>query len=84
MCDPHAGGQWHQTWSEALQAEWLRQFYRIALSKPFVESVTWRDLADVPGHYLPFGGLLRGDLSPKPAYEALLELRKELGLMRKR
>lgn len=84
MVDPRRGGQWHEAWSERLQADWLRAFYQVALSKPFVESVTWRDLADLPGHYLPYGGLLRGDLSPKPAYEALLEFRQEFGLGRKR
>jgi hypothetical protein len=84
MLDPRLGGLWHEAWSESLQADWLRAFYRIALSKPFVESVSWRDLADVPGHFLPYGGLLRGDLSPKPAYEALLEVRTELGVTRKR
>jgi hypothetical protein len=84
MLHPRTGGEWHAAWSERVQADWLRSFYRVALSKPFVESVTWRDLADLPGHFLPYGGLLRGDLSPKEAYGALLELRGELGLGRKR
>jgi len=74
--NPALAGVWRQRWSEPVQAEWLQRFYEIALSKPFVESVTWRDLADTPGHYLPHGGLLREDLTPKPAYEQLMELRR--------
>lgn len=75
---PAAAGTWRGPWSEAVQAEWLRRFYEIAMSKPFVETVAWRDLADVTGHYLPHGGLLRADLSPKPAYDQLMVFRKNL------
>lgn len=69
------GGIWKAPWSEAIQAEWLRAFYEIAFSKPFVETVAWRDLCDGPGRILPSSGLLREDLSLKPAYEALLDVR---------
>lgn len=74
---PAAAGQWHAKWSEAVQAEWLERFLEIVLSKPFVETVTWRDLADTDGHYLPHGGLLRRDLAPKAAYDQLLVLRNQ-------
>ncbi|MCH7813406.1 MAG: endo-1,4-beta-xylanase [Planctomycetes bacterium] len=73
-----AGGAWHSPWTEDLQAQWLRGFYEIALSKSFVDSVTWCDLADAGGHYLPHGGLLRRDLTPKPAYQQLANIRKEI------
>ncbi len=72
------GGYWHEPWSEDLQARWFRDFTRIALSKPFVETITWRDLADYEGHYLPHGGLLNRDLSPKKAYAELLRIRRSL------
>lgn len=71
-------GQWHAPWSQRLQAEWLQAFYRIAISKPFIESVCWRDLADYEGHYVPHGGLCRNDLEPKLAYK---ELRNFKGLL---
>ncbi|MBN1341878.1 MAG: endo-1,4-beta-xylanase [Phycisphaerae bacterium] len=71
-------GFWHAAWTEELQARWLRDFIRIALSRPFVESVAWRDLADYEGHYLPHGGLLNRDLSPKKAYAELLRIRRSL------
>ena len=80
----HGGGRWHEPWSESLQAQWLKHFYLIALSKPFVESVTWRDLLDpqrispAQGASLPTGGLIKGDGTPKPAFGALLKIREEL------
>ena len=64
-------GQWHAPWSPRLQAEWLQAFYRIAISKPYVESIAWRDLADFEGHYIPHGGLCRNNMEPKIAYREL-------------
>ena len=63
------GGQWHQPWSPRLQAEWVQAFCRVALSKPFVESICWRDLADYEGHFIPHGGLCRNNMEPKLAYK---------------
>lgn len=73
------GGCWLKPWDEMVQAKWLKGFYTIALSKPFVESITWRDLADRPSNKLiPHGGLLKADLSPKPAHKVLKDLRADL------
>jgi hypothetical protein len=77
------GGSWHEPWSEEVQARWLQHFYLIALSKPFVESVTWRDLVDPVraagrGVRLAAGGLVKPDGTPKPSYRTLLKLRAEL------
>ncbi len=72
------GGAWRGAWTEETQARWLESFYEIALSKPFVDTVTWRDLSDTGRHYLPHGGLLRSDLTPKPAYDRLVALRKDI------
>ncbi|GAG48332.1 unnamed protein product, partial [marine sediment metagenome] len=47
-------------------------------SKPFVESICWRDLADYEGHYIPHGGLCRNDMEPKLAYKELRSLRAKL------
>jgi hypothetical protein len=71
-------GRWHTPWSPRLQAEWLQAFYRIGLSKPFVESICWRDLADYEGHYLPHGGLCQKDMTPKLAYKELRNFRAYL------
>ncbi len=60
------GGTWRQEWNEDVQAVWLREFYQTALSKPFVETVTWRDLADeAPTAVMPNGGLIRANHTPK-------------------
>lgn len=68
-------GFWHGSWSEQTQADWLEQAYQIALSKPYVESITWQDLVDRDDTVLQNGGLLRKDLSPKPAFERLCRLK---------
>ncbi|MDD4889246.1 MAG: endo-1,4-beta-xylanase [Phycisphaerae bacterium] len=62
------GGQWRRPWDEALQAEWLKQFYALCLSKPYVRTVAWRDLADFEGHFLSHGGLLRATLEEKVGF----------------
>lgn len=73
------GGCWLKPWDEMVQAKWIKAFYTIALSKPFVESITWRDLADrVSNKLMPHGGLLKDDLSPKPGYKVLKDLRTEV------
>jgi len=66
-------GCWHGQWSDQVQAQWVRQFYHIALSKPFVESVTCQRLADATDQ----DGLLDVDCTPKPAYQEILSLRRE-------
>jgi hypothetical protein len=69
------GGTWRAAWNENLQAQWLEAFYTIAASKPFVECICWRDLADYEGHFLPHGGLMHNNLAPKAAYHALTNFR---------
>ncbi|MBN2563024.1 MAG: endo-1,4-beta-xylanase [Phycisphaerae bacterium] len=74
---PTRTGCWHGQWTEEVQAQWVREFYQIAFSKGFVETVTWQTLADPPdGSHAC--GLLRADLSPKPAFEEILALRAKL------
>jgi hypothetical protein len=75
---PLGGGFWREPWNERIQAEWLRKFVEIALSKPFVESVSWNVLVDGAASPIPSGGLLRTDMQPKPAYEQWVKLRSEL------
>ena len=75
--DPASGGCWRKPWDETVQAAWVKEFYTIALSKPFVETVTWLNLADRPGSPIA-GGLLRADLSPKPAFKIHKEFRAEI------
>jgi GH35 family endo-1,4-beta-xylanase len=65
---------------EALQAELARNFYRLWFSHPAVEAITWWNLPDggaAAGEDGVLSGLLRADLSRKPAYEALRRLIRE-------
>ena len=64
-------GKWHAPWSPRLQAEWLQAFYRIGISKPFVESVCWGDLADRTEQSIPHGGLCSHAMEPKLAFREL-------------
>ncbi len=69
------GGTWWKPWSEAVQARWIKEFFAVALSKPFVESITWKDLADRPQAVMPAGGLLNPDLTPKAGFKIVKDYR---------
>jgi len=60
-------------WTEEEQADYVTRFYQFCFSLPYVESIGWWDLCDY-GSWQAYGGLLREDLSPKPAYNALKKL----------
>jgi hypothetical protein len=68
-------GTWHADWSQRLQAEWLQAIYRIGSARPFVDCFCWADLADLPGHELPNGGLLDAAMEPKSAWREFKSLR---------
>lgn len=72
------GGTWREPWSETVQATWLRRFAEIALSKPFVESVSWGGLWDTPQSLVANGGLLRADFAAKAGFVEFTDLRAEL------
>ena len=67
-------GVWHQEWDQSRQAQWIEQFYKIALSKPFVDSVTYSTLADMKGSAIANSGLLTSQLEPKKSFRALKKL----------
>ena len=67
-------GLWHAPWSEAIQADWLEQFYTLCYSKPAIQAVSWWDFSDQAGVFWPFGGLLDEKLRPKEAFYRLREL----------
>jgi hypothetical protein len=80
--DPAQAGRWKRPWDPQLQAEWIDTVYKLALSKPFIESVAWANLADV-NTSIPAGGLLDDMLKPKPAFTRLQEMRDALTKPRK-
>lgn len=68
-------GAWHQEWDQSQQALWLDQFYTIALSKPFIDSVTYSNLADTPDSTIAHSGLLTAQLEPKESFRILRKFR---------
>ena len=71
--EPFTGTPIQGTWNEAAQADYAVKFYTVCFANPAVRAITWWDLCDA-GSWLPGGGMLRKDLSPKPVYEALRKL----------
>jgi endo-1,4-beta-xylanase len=61
------------TWDEAAQADYAVKFYTVCFAHPAVMAITWWDLCD-DGSWLPGGGMLRADMTPKPVYEDLKRL----------
>ncbi|NLX55684.1 MAG: glycoside hydrolase family 10 [Planctomycetaceae bacterium] len=62
---------------EQLQAEVVRDHYRLWFSAPTMAGITWWNLGDgtaMQGENEAQGGLLDADLKPKPAYTALDQL----------
>jgi GH35 family endo-1,4-beta-xylanase len=70
---------WGQTNAEmeATQAEHAAAFYTMLFAHPAVQAVTWWDFSDYHAWQNAPAGLVRDDMSPKPAYELLLKLIKQ-------
>ncbi len=71
-------GCWRKPWSPVVQGHWLEAFYQIALSKPFIDSIAWIDLADHDDAELAHAGLAMASLKAKGAFQRIKSLRKQL------
>jgi GH35 family endo-1,4-beta-xylanase len=60
---------------ETRQADEIVRHYKTLLSQPSVEAITYWDLTDRAWLGAP-AGMVRGDFSPKPSYDAMLGLIK--------
>ncbi len=80
--DPSQAGRWRRPWDAQLQADWMEAVYHIALSKPFVETVAWGNLADIE-HTVPGGGLLDDMYQPKTSFERLMKIRDKFAQWRR-
>jgi len=76
--DGEVAGIWHGQWDESLQSEWLEQFYKIALSKPFIEMVSYGNVVDADNSTIAYSGLLTKKLEPKMGFSTLKKLREVL------
>jgi hypothetical protein len=72
--DGNVAGIWHEEWNQLQQGQWIEQFYKIALSKQFVNSVTYSHLADTQGSAIAGSGLLTAELESKESYRMLKKL----------
>ncbi|MBN2020533.1 MAG: hypothetical protein JW749_09935 [Sedimentisphaerales bacterium] len=70
-CAQNAAGLWHNEWNPATQAEWLDQFYRIALAKSLFDGVIYSSFTDSKESPIPDSGLLTPALEPKDSYATL-------------
>jgi len=74
---PRQAEQWKSTVvGEKRQAREVCEFYKLLFSHPAVEAITWWDLTDQGAWQGAPAGFLRDDMTPKPAYEQLLDLVK--------
>ena len=75
---PEAAGVWHRKWDPTRQSQWLERFYKVALSKPYVEAVNYGSLADGDGGTIVSSGLLTEQMEPKEAFKTLKRLHLSL------
>jgi len=73
--EAEVAGIWHGQWDQSRQREWIEQFYKIALSKPFVDAVTYSSLTDNDDSDIAHSGLLTSRMETKKSFQALKELR---------
>jgi len=74
--DGKVAGIWHEEWDQLRQGQWIEQFYKIALSKPFVDTVTYSNLTDMKDSEIANSGLLTEKLEPKKSFQALKKLHR--------
>ncbi len=76
--DGEVAGIWHEQWNESRQGQWIEQFYKIALSKQFVNSVTYSNLIDTEDSTISHSGLLTDGLEPKESFRTLKKLHNSI------
>lgn len=72
------GGIWRNKWKDSVQAKWIEHFYKIALGKPFINTITYSQFADDPSSRLTKSGLVTKDLKDKEAILSLKKIQKTL------
>jgi hypothetical protein len=69
-------GHWREPWTPELQASWMTEAMKIAMSKSFVRSVCWQALYDTESvPEMPHGGLISREGRAKPALRRMAEIR---------
>jgi len=78
LTDPRQAGVWHQEWSPAVQAEWIEQFYKAVLGRPYINTITYSHLADTAAMPVAGCGLLSEKFSPKQAFLLIAKFQKTI------
>ena len=78
LSDGETAGLWHQEWDQLRQGQWIEQFYKIALSKPFVDAVIYSNLADMEDSTIANSGMLTSQLVPKESFISLKKLQEAI------
>jgi GH35 family endo-1,4-beta-xylanase len=71
-------GMWYKPWDQAQQAKWIEQFGIIALSKPFINTITYSALADGNANALAGAGLLTEKFEPKKSLASIAKLHRKI------
>ena len=76
--DVRWAGPRHDDWpstpeDEKRQEQQVVEFYTTLFSHPAVEAITWWDFSDAGAWLGAPAGLIRADMTPKPAYDSLLK-----------
>lgn len=74
----HKAGCWRKEWDQDLQANWLEEFYKLALARPFINTVTYSCLADQGDSPMNRCGLLTEKLSPKKAFLTVAKFQRRI------
>ncbi|MBM4103961.1 MAG: hypothetical protein FJ263_07905 [Planctomycetes bacterium] len=69
-------GVWKKPWDPAVQAEWVEQFYKIALGRSYVSTVTYSHLVDDSEALIPTAGLIDEKMDPKKAFLTIGKFQK--------
>jgi len=72
-----SGDRWPSTpEGEQAQIKAVAEFYTVLFSHPAVHAITWWDFTDQGSWQAAPAGLVRDDMTPKPAYDRLMDLVK--------
>jgi len=71
-------GQWRKKWDANLQGIWLEEFYKLALGRPYINTVTYSHLADSADMPAAGAGLLTSKLTPKKAFLVIAKFQKTI------
>jgi GH35 family endo-1,4-beta-xylanase len=74
----HKAGSWRKEWNQDVQASWLEEFYKLALARPYVNTVTYSCLADHKRSPMNGCGLLTETLTPKKAFLMMAKFQRSI------